>query len=172
MDNILYNRRYFKDSKDFQLKPERVEIFIKKIREYNPKSVLDVGCGLGALVNKLNEIGIPAIGTDFATDLKEHYWGKANHFKIADATNLPFEDQSFDLVFSSDFFEHIDEDNIDKVANEMKRVGRRVVAYVADDCGKKLNQHQRMYHLTHKDLDWWKEKLQGIEVYSSQPWKM
>jgi ubiquinone/menaquinone biosynthesis C-methylase UbiE len=167
MDKTLYDRAYYKSSKDFQLMPERTEMFVNEILKYHPKSVLDVGCGLGALVHELNKIGIPSVGVDFAPDLKEHYWGKAKYFELADARSLPFEHDSFDVVFSSDFFEHIDEKYINQVANEMKRVGNKVITYVADSLGKPLNQHQRLYHVTHQPIEWWVDKLPGIEVHSA-----
>lgn len=167
MDKTLYDKAYYKASKDFQLRPERTEIFINKVLETNPTSVLDVGCGLGALVHELNRRGISATGIDFADDLKQHYWGKATYFQVADARDLPFKDGSFDVVFSSDFFEHIDEEFVDRVASEMKRVGRRIITYVADSLGKSLNRHQAQYHVTHKPIEWWREKLIGMEVYSS-----
>lgn len=168
MDKTLYDKAYYKASKDFQLKSERIEVFVEEILKYHPKSVLDVGCGLGALVHKLNKIGIPSIGVDFASDLKDYYWGKSEYFEVADARSLPFEDKVFDVVFSSDFFEHIDEEYIDQVASEMKRVGKSIITYVAEDTnGKPLNRHQKIYHVTYKPLGWWKDKLKGIEVRSS-----
>ena len=48
----------------------------------------------------------------------------------------------------------------------MKRVGNRVITFVADD-RRSINARQRELHVTHKPLDWWKEKLKGIEVFSS-----
>ena len=164
----LYNYNYFHQSKNFQTHPERTKRLVEKILEYDPNSVLDVGTGLGAVVNELLNRNVIARGIDFAPILKK-IWGK-NHnviFFIQDSRNIDFPDNSFDLVFSSDFFEHIDEEDIDKIANEMKRVGNKVITFVADDLGGKLNRRQREFHPTHKSLDWWKEKLRGIEVFSS-----
>lgn len=166
----LYNYNYFHQSKDFQLKPERTEALVEKILEYSPEIVLDVGCGLGAIVNELTKKGIVATGVDFAPDL-EKIWGKKLNFLIADARELPFNDNSFDLVFSSDFFEHIDEEDIDKVSGEMQRVGKKVIAFIADDNGVYLNARQRQLHVTHKPLIWWQEKLAGIEVFSSHDYE-
>jgi ubiquinone/menaquinone biosynthesis C-methylase UbiE len=161
----LYDKKYYKTSLGFQADPKRMEYFVDFIKRYNPKSVLDVGCGLGAVVNELNQRGIEALGIDFAPDL-EKIWGDNLAFTIQDARRILYENKSFDLVFSSDFFEHIDEEDIDKVASEMKRVGRKVVTFVADAKGP-INQRQRIRHVTHKTLNWWKKKLKGIEVFSS-----
>ena len=40
-------------------------------------------------------------------------------------TNLPYEDNSFDLVMSSDVLEHIDPSEADAVVRELVRVSRR-----------------------------------------------
>ena len=166
----LYTYKYFHQSKDFQLKPERIKKIIKKIMEHdNPHFILDVGCGLGAVVNELRGMGKQAEGVDFAPDLKG-IWGEKDYFQIADARDLPYDDKSFYVVLSSDFFEHINEEDIDKVANEMKRVVMdkgKVLAFVADDIGGYLNRRQRDLHVTYKPLEWWKEKLKGIEVFSA-----
>lgn len=163
MSKDLYNKKYFKASFGFQADPKRIARFVETIDKYNPTNVLDVGCGIGSLVRALDN----ATGVDFSPDLKERFWNNDPRFIEAEATGLPFQDDSFDLVFSSDFFEHIKEENIDKVASEMKRVGKRVITFVADDIGEKLSYRQRLYHVTHKPLSWWKDRLVGIEVFSS-----
>lgn len=169
----LYTYNYFHQSKNFQLNPERTRKLIKKVMESEPKSVLDVGCGLGSVVNELIEKGINAVGVDFAPDLQK-IWGKnyQKHFFIADARSLSsYIKTKSDVVFSSDFFEHIDEEDIDKVAREMKKVGKKVIAFVADDIGGELNARQRSLHVTHKPLPWWEQKLRGIDVYSSHDYE-
>lgn len=175
MDNRhLYNYNYYHQSRNFQTKPERTEKMVKKVLEHKPNSVLDVGCGLGAIVNKLCDEGLvqKAIGTDFSEDLIG-IWGKnhLNRFLVMDARDLLFANNSFDLVVSSDFFEHINEADIDKVALEMKRVGKKVITFVADDRGMVLTEKQKEYHVTHKPLSWWKNKLKNIEVFSSHDYE-
>ena len=131
------------------------------VKKYDPKTVLDIGCGIGYFVEFLRKNGISATGIDSAPDLG-HFWGKKQYFLQGDATKLPFEDNSFDLVFSSDFFEHVPEDKIDDVANEMKRVSKVVLARVAYEA--KLDKIQARYHVTNKPKEWWENKLKGIEL--------
>lgn len=171
MDNKhLYNYNYYHQSKNFQTKPERTEKLVEEILKYNPRNVLDVGCGLGAVVNELNERRVRAWGIDFSEDLVDIWHG--GPFLYMDAKDMSFwNNREFDLVVSSDFFEHIYEQDIDTVALEMKRVGEKVIAFVADDTGEYLNARQRELHVTHKPLSWWKEKLKGIEVFSSHDYE-
>ena len=129
--------------------------------EYFPDNVLDVGCGLGALVNLLRKYGVEAYGIDDAKVLPEKFW-KEPYFSIADAKNLPYKDREFDVVFSSDFFEHIREQDVNKVADEMRRVGKIRIAEIAFETP--LTARQSKYHVTNKPRDWWEEKLFGFEI--------
>lgn len=163
MSISLYNSQYFHASKKFQKDTIRLEALVREIKQYSPKSVLDVGCGLGILVRRLRKDGIEAIGVDFASILKEKFWGKDElYFLIADAKQLPFKDKSFDLVFSSDFFEHIPEEEIDIVLKEMQRVGKKVMTCVAYEA--KLTARQAEYHVTNKSKEWWEERLKGVII--------
>jgi len=156
----LYDYKYFMSSRRFQGSKDRLEELVDIVKTYNPTSVLDVGCGIGNLVLKLRELGIKAVGVDSAEDLKL-FW-KSDGFYISDASKLPFEDKSFDLVISTDFFEHIPEEKIDSVKSEMLRVGKKVIARVAYQ--RKLTRRQSQYHVTNKPKDWWEDKLEGIEL--------
>lgn len=153
MDN--YNEEYFQKIEKYESRKDKLNHFIKIIKEYKPKSVLDVGCGNGYLVSELLKEGIYAIGMDFST-----YAGKKipHNFVSADALQkFPFEDKSFDVVFSSDFFEHIPEEKIDDVLAEMRRVGRNIVAFI---CYKP----EPPFHLTVRRYDWWKKKLPDVNI--------
>ncbi|MEK9153187.1 MAG: methyltransferase domain-containing protein [Patescibacteria group bacterium] len=81
------------------------------------KDILDMGCGTGNytfLFAKKNRV----VGTDIQDVVNEKY--RNFEFKIADATNLPFSDEIFDLAISFDVIEHIENDK--KMLNEAYRV--------------------------------------------------
>ena len=155
----LYTKNYFRASWKFQVDPKRLEELTNKVMDLNPTSVLDVGCGRGYLLKRLRPFGVKVKGTDFSEAGVS--LAKDKDITVADAKNLPFKDKTFDLVISTDFFEHIPEEDIDKVYNEMKRVSERVAARIAtkEECDK-----ENAYHLTVKPLAWWTEKLPGIII--------
>lgn len=159
----LYHYKYFHSSRQFQKNPDRLKSMYEEVKPYAPKRMLDVGCGIGYFVKYCRDQGIEAYGIDFAPALKEHWWRQLSWYIIADAKNIPFSDNYFDLVFSSDFFEHIPEEEIEQVAKEMLRVSKNVVAKIAFE-NKSLHDHQLDYHCTNKPQSWWKRKLRGITV--------
>lgn len=160
-NNGAYDYTYFKSSKKFQLNKERAERQAEEIMERLPAKVLDVGCGLGTLVRLLRSYGVEAYGIDNAEVLKEKFW-KEDYFLMENAMNLPFKDKEFDVVFSSDFFEHVMEEDIDDVAEEMRRVGKTVIAEIAFETV--LTERQAKYHVTNKPRKWWTNKLPGFEI--------
>lgn len=165
----LYNYYYFrKAGRRHQNKGRRLDALMGIIKSYSPKSVLDVGCGIGNLVLRMRDEGMVAYGTDFAPDLRT-YWGDTPYMQVADAKSQPFPDKFFDLVISTDVMEHIPEEDIPAVAEEMKRVGNKVVALVAVE--KKLNARQLLFHVTNKPLEWWVEHLPGIDVINSREYE-
>jgi ubiquinone/menaquinone biosynthesis C-methylase UbiE len=113
---------------------EKVEIYQQLIRDaewsvlksHFPEkcSFIDVGCGAGYTLKKASEdLGCTGVGIDPAPG--DHGVGRysdGHDVKIlkGDAENIPFENDSFDLVFSSHVLEHVN----DELASlkEMKRV--------------------------------------------------
>ena len=80
--------------------------------------VLDFGCGRGALVDGLCELGVDAYGCDV-----DPYWeGDKPRLRPIERTNyrIPYGDNSFDLVCSTSVFEHAQ--NIRECFYEIKRV--------------------------------------------------
>jgi len=155
----LYNKTYYLNCKLVQLRKSRLNPFIDEVMKLKPKRVLDVGCGLGKMVTCLRELGVDAWGVDWAQTLKDDFGMKEKHFVIADAQKLPFPDNSFDVVISTDFFEHLQEEDVGTVFKEMRRVGGIVMAHVAYK--DVLNSRQMKLHPTNKPVEWWEEKLKG-----------
>ena len=61
------------------------------------KDVLDLGTGRGIFVDECVQAGLNAIGVDLREEI---YQADKSRLVIADARQLPFKDESFDLVFA------------------------------------------------------------------------
>ncbi|MFC1794120.1 class I SAM-dependent methyltransferase [Planctomycetota bacterium] len=86
--------------------------------------ILEIGCGIGTIVNELGSKNHNIIGIDISGEAIEY--GKKKYsdinLEVQAAETLPYEDESFEVVLSFDLFEHIAE--IDKHISEVRRVLR------------------------------------------------
>ena len=99
-----------------QAQIDLIEEFLNWAQVGQSSQILDVGCGIGGsslyLAEKFNAnvIGItlsPVQASRAAERAKEAELSKRVEFQVADALNLPFADQSFDLVWSMESGEHM-----------------------------------------------------------------
>ncbi|MBU1726088.1 MAG: class I SAM-dependent methyltransferase, partial [Candidatus Omnitrophica bacterium] len=90
------------------------------------KRVLEVGCGDGYGTSYLSGFASQAVGVDYDQAsiglAKTKYRAKNLDFSCMDATDLSFEDDSFDAVCSFQVIEHIPEELLPKYLKEIKRV--------------------------------------------------
>jgi ubiquinone/menaquinone biosynthesis C-methylase UbiE len=119
--------------------------------------VLDIGTGLGGLVNEFLEIfpegnfvGIESDETVFE-HYKKHGEEPAFEIKIMDAEKMGFEDNSFDIVILSNTFHHIK--NKGKIFDEIKRVLKDDGVFIlgemrSDDLSQKQKNHRDLHHLS------------------------
>jgi 2-polyprenyl-3-methyl-5-hydroxy-6-metoxy-1,4-benzoquinol methylase len=88
------------------------------------RRVLDAGCGIGYGAAILARAGAAAVtGTDIAEQVVEVARGTAPEgvsFAIGDVRDLPFDDDSFDLVVCFEVIEHVEEQ--DRCLDELRRV--------------------------------------------------
>ena len=135
------------------------------------KTALDVGCGFGQGVAICRNKGIEAWGIDISRGLAP-YWqmGNITQFcKVSSADNIPFPDNYFDLVVSVDVLEHIPEEGIDDVLEEIYRVGNSdfLLAICIIPAVSKMHDGSEP-HVLLKPIDWWRDKLNDIGFIAQQ----
>jgi SAM-dependent methyltransferase len=99
--------------------------FLARTDLLKPKDkILEIGCGIGTVVNELSRKGHDIIGIDISGEAIEYGRNKYGDIRleVQAAEILPYENESFDVVLSFDLFEHIAE--IDKHISEVRRVLR------------------------------------------------
>jgi ubiquinone/menaquinone biosynthesis C-methylase UbiE len=91
-------------------------------------SFLDVSCGRGELIAEASRIGFkPVMGTEAVPELC------GGNVQQAVITDLPFRDESFDVVTCIDVIEHVLEPDIVPGLLELERVCRGVLIIAAAD---------------------------------------
>jgi len=94
------------------------------------------------------------------------------------AQDIPFSDNSFDLVVCTDVLEHIPEEDVGKCLSEIVRVSRHDVllevhtSWAIEDLALRHSPWRgRSLHETQKKKRWWKEMITsaGLEILDSTP---
>lgn len=111
-----------------------LSIFDEFVTESSPRKIIDIGCGKGALTNRVCLlIEEPSIlGIDF--DKSNLSLAKSNYsleFLNADGYNLPFKDNSFDLAICTETLEHLKEPL--EFLDELKRVSGEAILSVPNE---------------------------------------
>ncbi|MBI2995911.1 MAG: class I SAM-dependent methyltransferase [Candidatus Melainabacteria bacterium] len=84
----------------------------RKLKKYQVKKVLDLGCGSGWLSVFISKYGFDVTGIDIAKPAIElgKVWAKEDNvnvnFLVGDILNLPFKEKSFDAIICNSVLEH------------------------------------------------------------------
>jgi len=101
---------------------------VKIILDIIPKqcsSIVDVGCGDGAITNVLVE-SYRVIGIDISLEALKHLSAKVSRV-LGSADSLPFKGKCADVVLCSELLEHLPEDGFFKAISEMKRISQKYI---------------------------------------------
>lgn len=97
--------------------------YLEKILNKDNNKILDLGCSHGLAVKELIDLGYDAYGIDVSkTAINLCKNRNLSTCKLGSATNIPFDDNFFNIIISSDVLEHILPIDIDIVIKEMYRV--------------------------------------------------
>ena len=124
-------------------KPDKYEKYIRKVLDLvgfrEGIKILEIGCGIGAEVIELSYLGADCVGLDLDKDcinlinqVRDDLGLKVTGI-YSDACNLPFDDETFDVVMSFTFFEHVvDTDAALREQIRVLRKGGRLIIHQAN----------------------------------------
>ncbi len=101
---------------------ERRLDMVRRAVPLDGKRVLDIGCGIGMYTVAFARHTPHAFGVEVELDRAIEAHTRVSHVSQAVGEQLPFSDDSFDVVFSHEVLEHVNADHI--CAAEMVRVTR------------------------------------------------
>lgn len=113
-----------------------------------PNTLLDVGCGKGRYVEWAKKAGIEAEGLDIASGYGIN----------GDVCDMPFDDNSFDVVTAFDVLEHLREGDLHRGLLEMARVASNFWVLSIGYGPSRLkfpSEAIQLHPIAVKDPNWW-----------------
>jgi ubiquinone/menaquinone biosynthesis C-methylase UbiE len=139
-------------NKDVLLRDALVRVANRK-----PRRVLELGCNDGRFLQTLLRLsGAEGVGVDLAAKpvrraIEMNQAGARAGFHVADASRLPFSDESFDAVIAFDVFEHLGHAALARCLRECRRVlrpGGSLLVYIVSRRDK-YTLHETLRAITH-----------------------
>lgn len=160
----FYDSYWRKNKKSVNTWEYGINIVDNLIDNFNFNSVLDAGCGSGEVVRYFTSKGYNAKGielsqyvlNEFADDLL-----KKNIVTQGSLLELPYDDNAFDVVFSSEVLEHIHEEDIPKVVSELVRVSKTMLFLTIS---LRPSSNFNKYHINLKSRNWWENQFINLGV--------
>ncbi len=140
-------------------------------------TILDVGCAKGFMMKDFSDAlpGIDIKGVDISKYAIEHALEQMKpNIQWANATNLPFEDKSFDLVISINTIHNLPLEECQQALKEIQRVSRRD-AFITVDAYRTPEEKKRMdaWNLTaqtYMSVDEWKKLFKAVGYEGDYFW--
>lgn len=122
MDNKTIYEKFDWSKLDFAALKGKIEKVVEFIPE-GVSTIADIGCGNGVITNILGQqfevtaVDRSAAALEFVETKKVQ----------ASAENIPLPDGSFDMVFSSEMLEHLEDEVLKGTISEMKRLSKKYI---------------------------------------------
>lgn len=139
------------------------------IKDIKPKSILDIGCGMGVFVNDMDKnLQIPKVyGLDIASIKTGNYHANDNITWIDSmAHDIPLEDNTVEYITSFDALEHCLPEDIDQIVDEFYRVVTKgLILKITYQQASERSLDNEFLHMTVQPESWWVEKFMKKFIY-------
>jgi len=107
MKQSEYNKTIFENF-SVPFKEPRVFKSFNIVKKYTPGKILDIGCSTGDFIFELKKLGWNTFGVDISYNALKKSREKNLNVILNDLSfGLPFKDESFDYVYTSEVIEHV-----------------------------------------------------------------
>jgi SAM-dependent methyltransferase len=131
--------------------PEQIVPVLIKL--FNPKSVLDIGCGTGTFLNIFQKHGVEIMGVDGDWVNKEQLYINPSFFKTADLEKTFDLQKKFDLILCLELAEHLSETTADTLIDTLVNHGSRIIFSAA------VKNQGGQNHINEQPFIYWQEKF-------------
>ena len=154
---------------------------VRRIRDYynlpEDARILDVGCAKGFMMHDMKLLMPKADirGIDVSKYAHEHcHPGMENFIQVANANNIPYPDDSFDLVIAINAIHNLPPIDCKQALREIERVSRKH-AFVMNDAWRNEAEHKSMLAwnrtaLTYMHVDDWKKLFAEVGYSGDYYW--
>ncbi|MDJ0555881.1 MAG: bifunctional 2-polyprenyl-6-hydroxyphenol methylase/3-demethylubiquinol 3-O-methyltransferase UbiG [Microcoleaceae cyanobacterium MO_207.B10] len=142
-----------------QVNPIRGKFVIDLFKQYqisNSHQIIEIGCGGGIFCEYIARQGYNILGVDISSgsiSVAQEHALKNNltvNYQTASVYELPFADESFDVVMSSDFLEHIED--LERAIYEMSRILKQNGLFIFDTISRSEKSVQTYMSLESQGL--------------------
>ncbi|HXD78103.1 MAG TPA: class I SAM-dependent methyltransferase [Puia sp.] len=126
------------------------------MEKFQPRSVVDVGCGIGTFLAVFRQQGVQdVLGIDGKWVDRRQLMIPQEHFLEADLEKPIRPDRSFDLVLCLEVAEHLAPASADTIVDSLTGLGKRIVFSAA------TRQQGGQYHINEQEFSYWKKKFES-----------
>ena len=156
---------------------ETVKRFSEFYKLDKSASILDVGCGKGFMLHDFQEFSstYTVAGIDVSNYAVENAMDSVKKYlQVGDAKEIPFEDNSFDLVISINTIHNLELEDCKKSIREIERVSKKH-SFIVVDAWRNEEEKKRMLGwnltaLTYMHVDDWKQLFNDQDYSGDYYW--
>jgi len=153
VDTRIYDEHFFKNT--LKLEGPSAEAFVKIInKHFNPRSVIDIGCGIGIYLKEFEKQGIKILGFDGAPEAVKHSL-VGDKIRLHDLSKPLKLNRRFDLCLCVEVAEHLPKTNENTLVNSLIRLSDTLIFTAATPGQGDLS----IGHVNEQPHAYWKTKL-------------
>lgn len=154
----IYNEDYYIKRQNDPWRSDANKIAKKLQDQYDPDSVIDFGCAIGAHLEPFYESGCTVKGVEGNLTALQHSVIPSVYIEHADLRKTYDTDGKYDLVICFEVAEHLPETYADVLVNTLSNAGSTVVMTAATP-----NQ-QGTHHVNLQHRDYWIQKFEDRQM--------